>query len=619
MEKSNQADSKHFFKKFLRILGFVKPFTGLLLLTLLFNTLFSIVTTVTVATIKPIFQILFQQEIPNEVSTSAKITFFDDIKSSFYNGIANLVSNNSDQFITLINLSIFIIALFVLKSVFKFMSASSSVKLEEGIIRSIRNKVFKNLVNLSIDFFNRKQEGTLISVITNDVNTVNSTTISSLTIILREGVQVLLFVMLLFTISPYLTLISFSTSIISLLVLRFLLKFLRRYASRMQNAMADYTTVLHETVSGIRVVKSYNAENQAFRRFFNQTADYVRSSVKHQKVITLIPSINEIFAIIALCVVLFVGGSQVLSGSMKADDLMLFLFSLFAAMSPITTVFNSISQFQRGIVAAERVFDIMDEKPTVANGNKAIDKFENHIVIENVSFSYTDSEVITSVSLKIDKRKKIAFVGSSGSGKSTMLDLIVRFYDPSSGNIKIDDADIRDFDLKSLRSLFGIVSQETILFNDTVAANIAFGKDDATIDEIINAAKIANAYDFIMQLPDGLNTNIGDRGVTLSGGERQRISIARALLRNPQILVFDEATSALDSESEKIVQEAIYRSLESRTAIIVAHRLATIIDCDEIFVFDKGRIVESGSHPDLLTQNGMYKKLYDIQFSSKEL
>jgi subfamily B ATP-binding cassette protein MsbA len=399
-------------------------------------------------------------------------------------------------------------------------------------------------------------------------------------------------------------------------LLRIALKYLKKYASRMQNAMADYTTVLQETLSGIRAVKAYNAEKIVNKKFDDFTSNYVNASVKHQKIISIVPGVNEMFAIIAICVVLLIGGLQVFNGELKADDLMLFLFALFSVMSPISTIVNNLSNYQRGIIAAERVFSIIDEVPTVQTGDGVISDFNENITIKNVAFKYDKTIVLDNINFEIKKGKKIAFVGASGSGKSTMLDLIIRFYDPISGNILVDGVDISTLKLSHYRKLFGIVSQETILFNDTIANNIRYGVADITDDHILTACKIANAYGFISQLPEGLNTKIGDRGVLLSGGERQRVAIARAIVRDPKILVFDEATSALDAESEQIVQLAINDSLVNRTAIIVAHRLSTIKDCDEILIFDKGKIVERGNHQELFDLNGIYRKLYDIQFYS---
>ncbi|MBX3042440.1 MAG: ABC transporter ATP-binding protein [Candidatus Kapabacteria bacterium] len=596
----------------LRVAGFIKPFKYLLILQIILNAIFSALSTISVTLILPILEIIFGSK-SGQVKAAPTGNPLKDWSNSFFDGIYSLI-NSQDPYQSLLNISYLIIAVFILKNIFKYFSSVTSTRLEENVIKSIRDLIFSKITSLSIDFFSRSKQGNLISTITNDVNSVNSTTLNSFTVFLREIIQVILFLFLLLSISVKLSLIAFSTSIISLILIRIAMKYLRRYASRMQTAMADYTSTLSETISGIRVVKGYNAEATANNRFFKDTLQYVKSAIKHKKIIELIPVFNEIFAIFALCVVLFVGGSEVLAGKMAPEKLMLFLFALFSIMSPIATVVNSVSRFQHGVVAAERLFVVLDEIPSVVSGIEKIDEIKSEIEVRDVSFAYINNPVLNSTNFIIPKNKKIAFVGSSGSGKSTMLDLIIRFYDPQSGNILIDGKDIKNLDVIDYRGLFGIVSQENMLFNDTIANNIRYGLENISDEELYNAAKKANAYNFIMKMPNGFNTQIGDRGVTLSGGERQRVAIARALVRNPQILVFDEATSALDAESEKIVQSAINDSMTGKTAIIVAHRLATIIDCDEILVFDSGVIKERGTHKELLDKKGIYAKLYEIQF-----
>lgn len=609
---NNQTSS---FKIILRVAGFIKKFKFLLFLQIVLNTIFSIFNTITFTLIYPILEIIFSNSDSAKASTSI-VNPLSNINDTFLIFITNLI-DSPDKFTELLNISMLIVFVFLSKNIFKYLSGVVSTKLEEGVIKSVRDSIFQKLTSLSVDFFTKNKQGNLISIITNDVSVLNATTLNSFTIFLREIIQIILFLFLLFSISIKLTLIAFSTSLISLLLIKFAVKYLRRYASRMQSAMSDYTTTLSETISGIRVVKAYNAENSTNNRFMNDTLKYVRSAIKHKKIIELLPVFNEFFAILALCVVLFIGGSEVISGNMEPGKLMLFLFYIFAIMSPIATVVNAVSKYQHGIVTAQRIFSILDEIPSVISGKDKISEFRDSIEIKDVEFAYTEKTVIDKANFKIEINKKIAFVGSSGSGKSTMLDLLIRFYDPVKGDIFIDGKNIKDLDASSYRGLFGIVSQENILFNDTVMNNIRYGYEQATEEDIINAAKKANAYNFIMNMPDGFNTQIGDRGVTLSGGERQRIAIARSLLRNPKILVFDEATSALDSESEKIVQSAINQSLEDKTAVLVAHRLATIIDCDEIFVFDNGKIIERGTHNQLLEKKGIYAKLYEIQFNEK--
>lgn len=596
-------------------MSFVKPFFGLLILSFILNIIFSFISALSIALVKPVFQILFGSSDQQTNEIPVDTDFLSSIRDNFYDWFLNFITVDGSMNQTLLRFSLIIVFLFILKNIFKYFAVVASSYLEQGVVKSIRDKIFSHLMNLSVDFFSYQKQGNLMSIITNDVHTLNQTTILGSSVVIREFTQVIIFILLLISTSAQLTLIAFSTSIISLVLINYSRKFLKRYAGRMQNAMADYTTTMQETIGGIRIVKAYNAMEEENSRFEKNSSIYLKSAVKHKKIITMIPGINEILAILALCVVLFIGGTKVHNNQMTPDDLMLFLFTLFAIMAPIRRVLNKTTNFQHGFVAANRIFKILDEEPTIKSGSIPINNFNNSINVNNLTFAYKEKNVIDNVNLEIPRNKTIAFVGASGSGKSTMLDLLIRFYDPQKGEILIDNQNIKDLNIYQYRSLFGIVSQDTILFNDTITNNIKYGLDNIKEDDIIEAAKKANAYNFIKNLPEGFNTIVGDRGTTLSGGERQRVAIARALLRNPDILVFDEATSALDAESEKIVQEAINNSLKDKTAIIVAHRLATILNADEIIVFDEGKIVERGNHRELLAKNGIYKKLYDIQFS----
>jgi ATP-binding cassette, subfamily B, bacterial MsbA len=451
-----------------------------------------------------------------------------------------------------------------------------------------------------------------------------SVTASTLTLV-REPFQIILFLLLLLSLSPYLTVIAFSTSIIALVLIRLATAALRKYAQRMQHVMATFTSVLQETVSGIRIIKAFSMEERVSAQFSQQTRAFVRAASKYQRVYDIVPATSEMFAIIALVVVLYVGGQQVFLGKLQSHELITFLFALFSIMSPITNVASLPAQIQRGIVSANIVFSILDAVPTVPAGTSPLVEFKHSLCAQNLSFSYQSAthesrKVLHDVSFCLPKGKKIALVGSSGSGKSTLCDVIIRLYDPQYGSVTVDNIDIRSFTLESYRALFGIVSQESILFNDTVSNNIRFGAGSplrmqaVSQYDVEHAARTANAIEFIDRLPQGFDTTIGDRGVLLSGGQKQRLAIARALVANPPILVFDEATSALDSESEQLVQEAINHVLEDRTALIIAHRLSTILSADEIIVVDGGRIVEHGTHNELLALHGLYKKLHDIQF-----
>lgn len=618
MAKKNEikTDRQRLLKK---VIEFAMPFKYYFILALVLNLFFSALTTLSVALIQPLFKIIFnpvtETALSNTEPAAQDQTFFSQVVNDFQQVILNFINTGGGLQDVLLNLSFLIILVFVLKHIFKYLGTIVSATLHEGIVKSIRDSIFEKLTSLSLDFFSAKKQGHLISIITNDVSVINQNIVASFTVMFRDGVQVLLFLFLLFGLSLELTLISFSTSIIGFFLIKYSFKFLKRYANRMQVSMGDYTSTMQETIGGIRIVKAFNAEDTANKRFFKDSRKYWRAAVKHKKIQALIPSINEILAIVALCVVLFVGGGQVADKEMMPEDLTAFLFALFAIMSPIANLLDIAAKFTRGFVAAERVMTVLDQKPKLISGTQDFSGFHHNIEAKNVSFAYGKDIVINDVSFTLEKGKKIAFVGASGSGKSTMSDIIVRFYDPNSGEILLDGIDITKLNLKDYRALFGMVSQETILFNDTIANNIRYGDDSLTDEDVIEATKRANAYAFIKKLPDGIHTVIGDRGDMLSGGERQRIAIARALVRDPQILIFDEATSSLDAESEKVVQDAINNSLKDKTAIIVAHRLSTVIGCDEILVFQNGKITERGTHSELISQLGAYSKLYNIQFA----
>ncbi|HOM05959.1 MAG TPA: ABC transporter ATP-binding protein, partial [Candidatus Kapabacteria bacterium] len=473
---------------YLKTIAFIKPFKLLLVYSVILNLLFSLFNTLSVALIKPVFQILFNTESSETVVNTKNFTYLEQLKNQFFDFLLSLIIVD-DIYWTLFRFGLIILSVFFLKNFFKYWNAVVMSKFEEGVIKSIRDKIFAKLTSLSIDFFNRSKQGSLISIIANDVQAVNSTMISSFSIILREGSQVVFFLLFLLSISPELTLIAFSSSIFSLGIVRAAKKYLRKYATRMQKALADYTGTLTEIISGIRVVKAYNAENFANERFKKDSERYVKSAVKHKMIVTIIPAINEIFAIFALTVVLVVGAMKINQKVMSPDDLMLFLFTLFSIMAPLASVINQIVQFPRGFVSAERIFEVLDTEPSVKDGDLEIKEFKDKIEVKNVYFAYTDKYVLQDVSLEIMKGKKTAFVGGSGSGKSTMLDLIIRFYDPQKGQILIDGVDIRNYKLSSLRSLFGVVSQENMLFNDTVANNIKFGKEHTITEEEIAAGE----------------------------------------------------------------------------------------------------------------------------------
>ena len=600
-------------KLLFRVLGYLGQFKLLLILSIILNTLFSILSAVTIIVIQPVLQALFEPETMQKTNAIASNdSFSGQAKNWFFTHVMSIVQGASHSE-TLFKLGILIITLFAFKNLAKYLGNNVNTRLGEGVIKSIRDQLFSRMMSQSMEHFNKSKVGDGISLMINSVGVMNGAITPLFFTLFRQPIEIALFLVVLITYSPYLTLIAFSTSIGSVLLIKLTTSPIKKYALRMQVAMAQLTHILQEFLSGIRIVKSTSSEKKASEIFHGETNTYVRATIKNQKIVDLVPAINEMLAISSLCAVLFIGGNEVYSGQMKAHELMTFLFALFSIMSPIAQITSTPAMIQRGLVAAHSIFTVIDKSPEVKDGSAICPSFQSNISFNDVTFSYDGNHnVLENISLTIKKGEKIALVGQSGSGKSTMSDLVIRLYDPISGSITIDDAPIQSFTMDSYRSHFGIVSQEAFLFNDTISANIGFGSN-ADRDAIIEAAKIAHAHSFIMELPNGYDTVIGDRGVLLSGGQRQRLAIARALARRPEILIFDEATSALDAESEKLVQDAIANVLKDRTALIIAHRLSTIIDADKIYVFEKGRIIESGTHKQLLAHGGIYASMCALQ------
>ena len=534
-------------------------------------------------------------------------------------GLAYQLIGSGSQLEQLKMLCLILVVSYVMKNVFFYINNVSLSYVQNRMIMDIRNQLFSHLQNLPLSFFKKSKSGELSSIIMNDVSSMRVAFTQSIQSLINEPISIFVLLGMLFIISSKLTLYAIITVPLSALIITKLGQSIRRKAMRSSLSIAGIMNILQETLSGIRVVKAFAMEKFEVKRFMSETKKYFSLTFKQENLRNLSTPINDLIGVSLGVILLWIGANEVIvHGNLTPDGFIRFIIYLFAMLQPARKLGNVNAQIQGGLASAERVFSIIDIKSNITNPIHPVEiqEFTNHIKFNNVSFQYEKSEklILSSININIHRGEVLALVGSSGAGKSTFADLIPRFYDVSSGEIIIDGIDIRKLTVENLRSLMGIVSQDTILFNDTVAHNISYGLPEAGIDEIRQAAKTANALEFIDNLPNGFDTIIGEKGTRLSGGQRQRISIARALLKNPDILILDEATSALDTESERKVQDAIDTLVQNRTVIVIAHRLSTITKADQIIVLDEGEILESGTHKKLLEINGKYKHLYNIQF-----
>ena len=601
---------------FRQILSFARPYKRFGFLNIFFNILYALFSALSFAALIPMLDVLFDKS--SKVYSAPEYTGIGNIKDYIQDYLNYRVTAyaGEDEMSALVLVIGLVLSLFLLKNLFNYLAMYFITFLRNGVLKDIRNKMYEKITDLPLSFFSEKKKGDVIARITSDVLEIQHSFLSILELIVREPLTILFTIIVMFFISVKLTIFVFIFIPIAGLIISRIGKSLKRKSDRVQKEQAEFLSIVEETLSGLRVIKAFNAESRFYRTFKRSTHRFFHFSNKLLNRQNLASPTGEFLGILVIGVLLWFGGRMVLvEQSLDASAFIAYMGLAYNILTPAKAISKASYGVKKGNAAAERVLEILHTENSIKEKPDAINKqdFTTGVELENISFKYEDEYVLRDFSLSVPKGSTVALVGQSGSGKSTIANLVTRFYDVEKGAVKIDDIDIRDLTKKSLRNLMGLVTQDSILFNDTVRNNISLGKEKASDDEVIAAAKIANAHDFIMELPQGYETNIGDGGNKLSGGQKQRLSIARAVLKNPPIMVLDEATSALDTESERLVQEALEKMMQNRTSIVIAHRLSTIQNADIIVVLQKGKIVELGSHKDLLTAEGVYKNLVEMQ------
>jgi subfamily B ATP-binding cassette protein MsbA len=602
-------------RTFLKIVRYIKPYWWSALLNVIFNVFSAFFALFSFMMVIPFLRILFekQEKVTELIPFALKAETFQNNFNYFISQTIEIHGPSR----ALLLVSIFVVVMALFKTGFNFLANYSVTRARAGVVRDIRKKVYDKILRLPMSYFSDSRKGDIMSRVGMDVNEIESSVMSSLEIAFRDPITIIVFLVSMFILSYQLTIFAVILLPVSGYIIGRIGKNLRKQSLRLQQQLGTLMSILEETLSGIRIIKAFNAEKKVTDTFGKSNNTYTRIIKKVLRRRFLASPLSEFLGTIVMMVLMYVGGEIVLNQTsvMTSEKFIAYLVIFSQIITPAKSFSTGYYNIQKGIAAYDRIGNILTEEVTIKDAPSPvrINKFESAIEYRNIYFSYDTEMVLKNINLTIEKGKTIAIVGKSGSGKSTMVDLLPRFIDPSRGKIYLDGRDIREYKISDLRDLLGIVSQQSILFNDTFFNNIAFGLDNAKEEDVIQAAMIANAHDFIMETKEGYLTNVGDAGSKLSGGQKQRISIARALLKNPPILILDEATSSLDTESEKLVQEAIINLMKNRTSIVIAHRLSTVKHSDEILVLEEGQIVENGNHKDLLAKNGFYKKYHNLQ------
>jgi subfamily B ATP-binding cassette protein MsbA len=573
--------------------------------------------------ILPVLNFIFEKEPLTYVENlEFSLTNMAYYKNLFYNFLYDIDQSwGPNGTLVIVCVAVMVASLFA--NLFKYLAQRTLVSMRVRVLKNMRNAIFNKITGLHIAYFNEKRKGDLMSTLSNDIGEVQGSIVSSFQVIFKEPIMIVGNIVVLFYISYQLTIFSLVAAPLSVFFIGRLARKLKRDAGIAQKHQADIMSVIEETISGMRIIKAFNAQKYVCNKFENANENYRKSSKKVANRQEMASPMSEFFGVTIVLAIVYFGGRLVLGEhmNMSASEFLVYIGLYYNILVPVKELTRSFTMVQKGMASAKRIFDILDYPVAILTNENivSVSEFKDKIEFENVSFHYSEknNEVLHNVNLTIPKGQTCALVGHSGAGKSTMADLIPRFYDVTGGELKLDSINIKDYHPKELINLMGIVSQESILFNDTVFNNIAFGWENATEENVRKAAEIANAHEFIVKLKDGYNTMIGDRGNRLSGGQRQRLAIARAVLRNPPILIMDEATSALDSESERLVQDALYKLMKNRTSIVIAHRLSTIRNADCIVVIQDGKIIEQGTHEELMANKAAYFNLCNLQYELK--